>query len=81
MPDPGSISENYIEHLNPDSLEILTGSYVERSLKDAAPGERYQFERLGYFCVDIKDSLPGKQVFNRIVSLRDSWAKIAGGGK
>jgi glutaminyl-tRNA synthetase len=51
---------------------------VEPCLKDAAPGNRYQFERLGYFCVDIKDSLPGKLIFNRVVALRDSWGKIAG---
>jgi glutaminyl-tRNA synthetase len=50
---------------------------VEPSLAKAAPGSRYQFERLGYFCVDPKDSRPGKLVFNRIVPLRDSWAKIS----
>jgi len=47
------------------------------SLAKAAPGNRYQFERLGYFCVDPKDSPPGRLVFNRIVSLRDSWAKVS----
>jgi len=62
--------------LNPDSLELLTSCQVEPSLKDAAPGSQVQFERLGYFCVDPVDSTPGNPVFNRIVSLRDTWAKI-----
>ena len=61
--------------LNPDSLVTLTSCRVEPSLAGAAPGSRYQFERQGYFCVDL-DSLPGALVFNRTVSLRDSWAKI-----
>jgi glutaminyl-tRNA synthetase len=67
--------------LNPDSLVTLAGCHLEASLRDAAPGARYQFERLGYFCVDTRDSQPGKTVLNRIVPLRDSWAKIAGSGK
>ncbi|HKI49007.1 MAG TPA: glutamine--tRNA ligase/YqeY domain fusion protein [Desulfobacteria bacterium] len=62
--------------LNKDSLEVLTSCQVEPGLKDAAPGSRVQFERLGYFCVDPVDSTPGNPVFNRIVSLRDTWAKI-----
>ncbi len=61
--------------LNPDSLETLTG-YVEPGLAGAAPGSRYQFERLGYFCVDSKDSSAERMVFNRTVTLRDSWARI-----
>ncbi len=61
--------------LNPDSMHILRG-YVEPSLSGTAPGSRYQFERLGYFCVDSKDSSPERLVFNRTVALRDSWAKI-----
>lgn len=61
--------------LNPNSLETLKPSWVEPSLADAAPGSRYQFERLGYFCVD-PDSAPGALLFNRTVALRDSWAKI-----
>lgn len=61
--------------LNPNSLETLTG-YIEPSVSGAAPGSRYQFERLGYFCVDSKDSSPSRMVFNRTISLRDSWAKI-----
>ena len=75
--NPGG-EEDFVKYLNPDSLEILTGCYVEQSLKDAAPGSRFQFERLGYFCVDEKDSTAVKPVFNRVVPLRDSWAKIAG---
>lgn len=63
-------------YLNPDSLETLTSCRVEPSLKDAAPGSRYQFERLGYFCVDTVDSSNEKLVFNRTVTLRDTWAKI-----
>ncbi len=63
-------------YLNPDSLETLTSCRVEPTLKDAAPGSRYQFERLGYFCVDTVDSSNEKLVFNRTVTLRDTWAKI-----
>ena len=62
--------------LNPHSLEILKNSKVEPYLKDAKPGEHYQFERLGYYCADNKDSYEGILVFNRTVTLRDSWAKI-----
>jgi glutaminyl-tRNA synthetase len=64
-------------YLNPNSLETLTSCLVEPSLAGAAPGSRYQFERLGYFCVDSVDSSDGALVFNRTVTLRDSWAKIA----
>ncbi len=74
--DPGS-EEDFLKDLNPDSLEELAGCQAEESLRDSAPGSRYQFERLGYFCVDEKDTKPGKPVFNRIVPLRDSWAKIS----
>jgi glutaminyl-tRNA synthetase len=70
--EPG---RDFTSNLNPDSLEVLTACKVEPSLKDAAAGGRYQFERLGYFCVD-PDSAPGKPVFNRTVALRDPWAKI-----
>lgn len=66
--------EDFAAHLNPNSLEVVT-CFVEPSLADAKPQERYQFERIGYFCVD-KDSSPGNLVFNRIVTLRDTWAKI-----
>ncbi len=63
-------------HLNPNSLETLTGCRVEPSLREAAPGSRYQFERQGYFCVDARDTKPGAPVFNRTVTLRDTWARI-----
>jgi glutaminyl-tRNA synthetase len=79
--DPGSEAEDFTKYLNPGSLAILTACYAELSLKDAEPGSKYQFERLGYFCVDMKDSLADKPVFNRIVPLRDSWTKIAEGVK
>jgi len=72
--DPGSKGDDFTKYLNPGSLEILTDCYAELSLKNAEPASRYQFERLGYFCVDA-DSLDGKPVFNRIVPLRDSWTK------
>lgn len=74
--DPGS-EEDFIKYLNPGSLEILTSCYAESSLKNAKSGTQYQFERLGYFCVD-PDTAAGRPVFNRVVPLRDSWAKIAG---
>jgi glutaminyl-tRNA synthetase len=67
---------DYKAYLNPNSLETLTNCRVEPSLKGAAPGNRYQFERLGYFCVDAKDSSDEKLVFNRTVTLRDTWARI-----
>jgi glutaminyl-tRNA synthetase len=66
----------FLDHLNPRSLETIGDCPVEPSLGTAAPGTRVQFERLGYFAVD-SDSRPGALVFNRTVSLRDSWAKIA----
>jgi len=69
--------EDYLDHLNPESLQVLTGCFVERSLEEAPAGGSQQFERIGYFCADMKDSRPGKPVFNRIVSLRDTWSKIA----
>jgi len=62
--------------LNPDSMEILSNAFVEPSLSDAEQEQRFQFERLGYFCVDRNDSIKGNPVFNRTVTLRDSWAKI-----
>jgi glutaminyl-tRNA synthetase len=76
-PDPDDVPEggDYKANLNPHSLEVLPSCWVEPSLAGAAAGNRYQFERLGYFCVD-PDSSPGALVFNRTVSLRDSWAKI-----
>ncbi len=67
------------DFLNPDSLRVLTGAKVEPSLAAASPGARYQFERIGYFCVD-PDSASGRLVFNRTVSLKDTWAKIESKG-
>lgn len=61
--------------INPHSLEVLNHCFVEPSLANASPGDRFQFERVGYFCMDA-DSTPGKPVFNRTVSLKDTWAKI-----
>jgi len=74
--DPGS-EENFLQYLNPASLEVLTNCYAESSLKNAKPASVYQFERLGYFCADEKDTKEGRPVFNRVVQLRDKWAKIA----
>ena len=73
--NPGASDQDFRDSLNPESLEVLTDCVVEPSLRDAAPGDRYQFERLGYYCVDT-DSRPGALVFNRTVGLRDEWAKI-----
>lgn len=66
---------DFKEHLNPQSLTSLTNCLVEPSLENLKPGSSVQFERQGYFCLDSKDSRPGKLVFNRTVGLRDSWAK------
>ncbi len=66
----------FLDRLNPDSLEVLSGCKLEPSLAGAQPGESFQFERLGYFCVDSVDSSPGQLAFNRSVSLRDAWARI-----
>ncbi len=77
-PNPDEVEEglDFKSNLNPGSLEVLQGSVVEQSLADAVPGTIYQFERQGYFILDSKDSAPGKLVFNRTISLRDTWAKI-----
>jgi glutaminyl-tRNA synthetase len=70
-PDGGS----FLDNLNPDSLEVITDAKLEPSLAKAKAGDRFQFERVGYFCLD-SDSTAGKLVFNRTLSLKDSWAKI-----
>ncbi|MCZ6699420.1 MAG: glutamine--tRNA ligase/YqeY domain fusion protein [Planctomycetota bacterium] len=75
-PDHAGHEKDYKEFLNPESLESIPAAKVEPSVKGAKPGTRYQFERLGYFCVD-PDSMNDKLVFNRTVSLKDTWAKIA----
>ena len=68
--------DDFMTTLNPKSQEIVSKAKVEPSLADAVPGEKYQFERTGYFAVDF-DSRPGALVFNRTVTLRDSWKKVA----
>lgn len=73
--NPDGADEDYRELINPDSLTTVQG-FVEESLKDASAEDRFQFEREGYFCIDSVDSRPDKLVFNRVVGLRDSWAKI-----
>ncbi|MEW5900806.1 MAG: glutamine--tRNA ligase/YqeY domain fusion protein [Acidobacteriota bacterium] len=81
--DAGEVEEgaDWKANLNPKSLEVLNGCKVEPSLWAAAPGVRFQFERLGYFCVEAKDSSPGKPIFNRTVTLRDPWANIKKAGR
>ena len=73
--NPGDESGDFKTDINPDSLETLENCFVEPGLAGVAPGSRYQFERLGYFCVD-PDSSGDKPVFNRIVTLKDTWAKV-----
>ena len=76
-PNPSDVAEgeDVLSNLNPNSLEVLTGAKLEPSLAAATAGERFQFERVGYFCVD-PDSRPGHLVFNRTLPLKDTWAKI-----
>ena len=76
VPNPGS-SQDLAAVLNPDSRRVAGGARAEPSLVEAPPGAAYQFERQGYFCADPVDSAPGRPVFNRIVTLRDTWAKRA----
>ncbi|MCZ7551140.1 MAG: glutamine--tRNA ligase [Anaerolineae bacterium UTCFX2] len=78
-PDPeGSAEEevDFLTCLNPNSLQVLPQTYLEPSLADSAPGDRFQFERQGYFCVDSDSREGGKLIFNRTVALKDTWAKI-----
>jgi glutaminyl-tRNA synthetase len=75
-PADESDGQDWMSHLNPDSLQTLSGCRLEPSVKDAEPGQVYQFERLGYFCVDTEKAPDGTAVFNRTVTLRDSWAKL-----
>lgn len=81
--DPNDIEEgkDFTDYINPKSLEVLKSCSLEPSLKDAKPGDKFQFERLGYFCVDTVDSTPERLVFNRTVTLKDEWAKIQKGKK
>jgi glutaminyl-tRNA synthetase len=76
--NPNEVEEgkDFTDYINPSSLEILKDCRLEPGLAGAAPGSRFQFERLGYFCVDSKDSAADSMVFNRTLPLRDTWAKI-----
>jgi glutaminyl-tRNA synthetase len=75
VPEPDADKEiDFCTYLNPDSLTTVQG-WVETCVQDAAPETRYQFERLGYFCTDRRDHRAGKLVFNRTVTLKDSWTK------
>ncbi len=76
VPDPIEEDSDFLKHLNEKSIEILTSCRCERSLARAKPGDRFQFERIGYFCVD-PDSSEKRLIFNRTVTLRDTWVKIA----
>ncbi|WP_341708660.1 glutamine--tRNA ligase/YqeY domain fusion protein [Halopseudomonas sp.] len=72
-PDKGEEGTTFLDNINPDSLQVLTGCRAEPSLAEATLDDRFQFEREGYFCVDSRDSRPDAMVFNRTVTLRDSW--------
>ncbi len=74
--NPEESENDFIDNINPNSLKILKGCMVEKGLANAGKEDIFQFERLGYFCVDSKDSHPGKPVFNRTITLRDTWAKL-----
>ena len=75
-PDADKSVESFLEHLNPGSLGVADNVVVEPGLAAASPGDRFQFEREGYFILDASDSTPNRPVFNRTVTLRDSWSKI-----
>ena len=79
-PNKEEDGKTYLDHLNADALEVIADAKLEPGLAKAEPGERFQFERLGYFCADAGDSQAGKPVFNRTVTLRDAWAKQRGKG-
>ena len=86
VPNPADVpdGEDWLQNLNPSSLEVVAGARIEPALAAAEPGPSFQFERLGYFCADAVDSQPGAPVFNRAVTLRNTWAKIekrAGSGR
>ena len=77
VPDPDSGEGDFKDHLNPESLVVVSDAVIEPSVRGDAPGSHYQFERLGYFCSDRVESTPDALVFNRTVTLRDTWAKAA----
>jgi glutaminyl-tRNA synthetase len=77
VPNPlGEKERDYRDFLNPHSLDVIHGAIVEPDVAGGSSGDFYQFERTGYFCHDNVDSRPGRPVLNRIVTLRDSWARI-----
>lgn len=77
--DPANAAGDFKDHINPDSLQVIPNAYIESALSETKPGEQFQFLRKGYFCVD-KDSSPNQLVFNRTVTLRDTWARDKGKG-
>jgi glutaminyl-tRNA synthetase len=81
--DPGNVAEgvDWKATLNPKSLEVITGAKLEPALAGAVPESRWQFERMGYFCADRRDSKPGALVFNRTVTLRDEWTRLVSTGR
>lgn len=81
-PDPlGHEGKDFLDFLNPDSKQVRNGVKIEPALADLAPGTRVQFERLGYFVADEKDHTSAAPVFNRTITLKDTWAKIAQRGE
>ena len=79
-PDVAPEGGTFLDNLNPGSLKVLENVKVEPSLAELRPGDKVQFERVGYFCVDTRFSRPGAPVFNRTVTLKDEWAKIQAKG-
>jgi glutaminyl-tRNA synthetase len=79
-PRPDGTPGEFTDNLNPNSLEVIKNAWGERSLSKAAPGDRFQFERLGYFTCDPDTVSGGHPVFNKTIGLRDTWAKIANKG-
>ena len=83
VPNPDDVDagagETFIDHLNPDSLVLMRDAVVEPSVREDPAGTRYQFERTGYFASDPEESTAERPVFNRIVTMRDTWAKISRG--
>ena len=73
MPDPDTGDKNFLDYINPDSLKVLKNCKTERAVAQLLPPASFQFMRLGYFCLDNKDSKPGAPVFNRSVSLKGSY--------
>jgi glutaminyl-tRNA synthetase len=73
-PQPDAGGKDFIAALNPNALEVVT-AYLEPGMREAQPDQRFQFERHGYFVADRVDSVPGKPVFNRVTTLKDSWTK------